>query len=54
MKLTDQEVSFLKQATESVQIAGKDAPFVAQILTKLIKELEVRVSKQQTKGEINA
>ncbi len=49
MKLSIQEVSFLKQATESIQISGKDAPFVAMVLTKLNSEIEKRMEKETTK-----
>jgi len=49
MKLSIQEVSFLKQATETIQIAGKDAPFVTEVLIKLNSELEKRIEKETTK-----
>lgn len=49
MKLDIREVSFLKQATESIQIAGKDAPFVSMVLSKLNSEVEKLLEKENTK-----
>lgn len=47
MKLNLNEVSFIISAIENIQIAGKDAPFVASVMTKLRTEGEKLAAKEQ-------
>ena len=40
MKLTANQLYFISQAVTNVQIKGQDAVFVAEVITKVQKELE--------------
>jgi ABC-type phosphate transport system substrate-binding protein len=46
MRLSADELMFLIQASENATIRGKDASAVAPILTKLKKEFEKKVEKE--------
>lgn len=41
-----QEIHFVKQAVENVQVSGKDSMFVATVLVKINKSLEAQASKE--------
>lgn len=47
MTFTLQEVHFLRQSTEAVNIKASDAPLVAGLITKLDKEFERLAAKAE-------
>jgi len=45
VRLSDDELMFLIQASENANIKGKDAKLVAPIIDKLVKEFEKKVKQ---------
>jgi len=45
VRLSDNELMFLIQASENANIKGKDAKLVAPIIDKLVKEFEKKVKQ---------
>ena len=55
MKLNIQEVFFLKNAVENSTVKGADAPFVTEVLGKLVKEFtKLEQTQQQVAPELPA
>ena len=57
MTLNLQEVHFLRQSTEAVNIKASDAPVVAGLITKLDKEFErlsAKAEKESAAAEVKA